>query len=92
MGKFLIEVPHPEDKLGCATAIQVFLQSSSHYLTNAEWGCRDDVHCGWMIVEANSKREATDIVPPAYRSGARVVELTRFSMDFIEEIIRQHRD
>ena len=92
MGKFLIEVPHAEDKLGCAKAIQVFLQSSSHYLTNAEWGCSDNVHCGWMIVEAEDKKQATDIVPPAYRSGAKVVALTRFSMEFVEEIIRQHSD
>lgn len=92
MGRFLIEVPHPPDSLGCAKAIQVFLQSGSHYLTNAEWGCADNEHCGWMLVEADDKAEATGIVPPAYRPDARVVELRRFSMEFIEETIRQHSD
>lgn len=90
MAKFLIEVAHPADKLGCARAIQVFLQSSSHYLTNADYGCEDGEHCAWMIVEGGDKDEAKRIVPPAYRPQARVVELSRFSTDQIEETIRRH--
>ena len=90
MSKFLIEVPHPEDKLGCARAIQIFLQSGSHYLTHADWGCEDGEHCGWMIVEVADKDEAKLIIPPAYRHQARVVELSRFSTDQIDETIRRH--
>ena len=90
MTKFLIEVPHPDDELGCARSIQVFLQSSSHYLTHADYGCEDGEHCAWMIVEVADKEEAKLIVPPAYRSEAKVVELSRFSTDDIEETIRRH--
>ena len=90
MAKFLIEVPHPEDKLGCARSIQVFLQSSSHYLTQADYGCEDGEHYAWMIVDAADKEEAERIVPPAYRSQARVVALSRFSTDEIEETIKRH--
>ena len=92
MPKFLIEVPHPPDKLGCAKAIQVFLQSSSHYLTNAEWGCSDGEHFGWVILEAESKEEACNVVPFAYRADARVIALTRFSLDQVEAVIAQHPD
>lgn len=92
MPKFLIEVPHPEDKLGCARAIQVFLQSGSHYLTNADWGCEDGEHFGWMIVEVADKDEAKLIIPPAYRNEARVVELSRFATDEIERTLRQHSE
>ena len=90
MPRFFLEVPHSADSLGCAKAIQVFLQSGSHYLTNAEWGCHDGDHCGLIIVEAANKVEATNIIPPAYRSESRVVELRRFSMDEIERTIQQH--
>ncbi len=90
MARFLIEVPHPDDELGCARSIQVFLQSSSHYLTHADYGCEDGEHYAWMIVEVADKEEAKRIVPPAYRSEAKVVELSRFSTDEIEETIRRH--
>ena len=90
MPKYLIEVPPPPDKLGCAKAIKVFLESSSHYLTNCEWGCEDGEHYGWMIVDLPTKEEACMVVPPAYRNEARVVQLSRFSMEFIEQTIEQH--
>ena len=90
MAKFLIEVPHPEDKLGCAKAIQVFLQSGAHYLTHADYGCGDGEHFAWMIVEAADKKEAECIVPPAYRAATRIVQLTRFSLEHIEQTINRH--
>ena len=92
MLKFLIQVPHPEDKLGCARAIQVFMQSGVHYLTNAHYGCRDGQHYAWMIVDADSRDEATMIVPPAYRSDTLVVELSQFSTAEIEEVLNRHAD
>lgn len=90
MPKFYLEVPHPADELGCAKAIKVFLQSGSHYLTNAEWGCMDGDHCGLLIVEAEDRDEVMNIIPPAYRADARVVELRRFSMMQIDSIISEH--
>jgi len=90
MPRFFLEVPHAADSLGCAKAIQVFLQSGSHYLTNAEWGCHDGDHCGMIIVEADTKADAMNIIPPAYRAEARVVTLTRFSTDQIEQTIQRH--
>jgi hypothetical protein len=47
MAKFLIEVPHEAEKRACLRAIQILLQTGSHYLTNAEFGCLDGVHKGW---------------------------------------------
>jgi hypothetical protein len=92
MPKFFLEVPHPADALGCAKAIKVFLESGSHYLTNAEWGCHDGDHCGIIIVEAEDKAEAMLVIPPAYRVESRVTELRRFSMDEIDKTIAQHEN
>lgn len=90
MPKFLIDVPHAPDALACARVVQVFLTSGSHFLTNADWGCLDDEHHAWMIVDADDKDEARLIVPPAFRPQARIVALNRFSMDQIDAIISRH--
>ena len=90
MPNFFIEVPHAPDKLACAKAIQVFQQSASHLLTNAEWGCGDGEHCAMLIAEAESKIDIMNVIPPAYRDGSRVVELRRFEPEYIQRIIDEH--
>ena len=90
MAKFMIEVPHDPDTLGCARVVHVFLSTGSHFLANAEWGCRDGVHTAWMIVDADNKAEARLIVPPALRKDATIVGLNRFGIAEIEAIINEH--
>ena len=92
MARFLIEVPHEAEKVECARAIQILLSTGSHFLTHAEWGCLDGVHKGWIIMELESKQEARSILPPAYRSQAKIVELNKFTLEEIEEILRHHED
>jgi hypothetical protein len=88
--KFLIEVPHDSDTVECARVVHVFLSTGSHFLTNADWGCQDGVHCAWMIVDVPDKTAASMILPPAYRSQARIVKLTRFRIENIERTLREH--
>ena len=90
MPKFLIEAPHDADELACAMVVKTFLETGSHYLTHADWGCEDGSHTAWLIVEAADREEARWIVPPPYRSSARVIRLSRFSMEEVDEIIAQH--
>ena len=90
MPKFLIEVPHDSDVVECSRAVQVFLSTGSHFLSNAEWGCMDGVHSAWMIVEVDSKAEALGIVPPAFRQETRIVGLNRFSLPKIEAFLARH--
>lgn len=90
MPKFLIEVPHDSDTVECARVVHVFLSTGSHFLTNADWGCQDGVHCAWMIVDVPDKNAASMILPPAYRSQARIVKLTRFRIENIERTLREH--
>jgi hypothetical protein len=90
MPRFLIEVPHEAEERACALAIQVLLRTGSHYLTNAEWGCTDGDHKVWVIVDVDSKEQARAILPPVYRSQAKIVKLNKFSMEEIEEILRHH--
>jgi hypothetical protein len=88
--RFLIEVSHDSDTVECARVVHLFLSTGSHFLTNAEWGCQDGVHSAWIIVEVPDKNAASMILPPAYRSRARIVKLTRFRIENIERTLREH--
>jgi hypothetical protein len=90
MARFLIIVPHEPEKIACARAVQVLLKTGSHFLTNADFGCRDGDHNAWIVLEADSKEEARNVVPPAYRAQARVVGLNKFSLQEIEDLIAHH--
>jgi len=92
MPRFLIEVPHEAEKVACARAVQVLLSTGSHYLTNADFGCMDGDHKGWLIVEVDNRDEARAILPPVYRAQAKIVQLNRFSMEELDRIIRHHLD
>jgi hypothetical protein len=91
MGRFLIEVPHEEEVLACARVVEIFLKTGSHFVTNADWGCRDGEHKAWILVEADNKEEARRILPPAFRSQAKIVSLNKFSMEEIDDIFSRHR-
>lgn len=44
MPKFLIEIPHEATTAACARVVEHFLRSGSHFLTHADWGCKDGDH------------------------------------------------
>jgi hypothetical protein len=89
MEKYLIEVPHEATDASCINAARIFHQTGSHFLSNADWGCKDDVHKAWMTVEVENKDQALQIIPPAFRSEAKIILLHKFTrqeMDNIEEV------
>jgi hypothetical protein len=90
MPKFLIEVTHAEEYLACAQVVESFLNYGSHFATKADWGCKDGVHKAWITIDTNTKDDARNILPPAYRAQATIIELNKFSMAEIDEILLQH--
>jgi hypothetical protein len=90
MARYLIEVPHEPEVQACARVVQVFLATGSHLLTHADWGCMDAEHSAWIIVEADNKEQARYVVPPAFRAGAKIIGLNKFTMEQIECIMRHH--
>ena len=91
MDRFLIEVPHEAEVLACANAVKILLETGSHFLSHADWGCLDDVHKGWVMVDAESKEQARQMLPSAYRDRAVIVKLNKFSLEEIDEIIQHHK-
>src|SRR5512138_969080 len=92
MPKFFIEVPHESEAIACIKAIRVFLETGSHFLRNAEWGCMDGEHKAWFIVDVDTREEARNIVPHAFRHLAKVTQLTQFTMEEINEMLQRHED
>lgn len=89
MPRFLIETQHSSEYEGCVRAIDAIMQYGSHLIMNADWGCDDGVHTGWLIVELDSREEALLLLPPQYRADSRIVQLRRWSRDEIEEMKRE---
>ncbi len=90
MPKFLIEVPHPPETVACAKVVRVFLETGSHFLSNAEWGCSDGCHSAWIIVDVDSKEQARNVVPYAFRRDAKITRLNRFTMKEVDDILLYH--
>jgi hypothetical protein len=90
MTRYLVEVPHENSKQACDRAVRVFLETGSHFLTNADWGCSDDVHKAWFVVELESKEQAIAILPPLFRRDARIVALQKFTLEDADDIKGRH--
>ena len=91
MPKFLIEVPHEPEVVACAKVVQIFLSSGSHFVTHADWGCMDGEHSAWLTIDVDTKEDARAVLPPGFRTSARIVQLNKFTMDEIDEILGRHR-
>jgi hypothetical protein len=91
MPRYLIEVPHGAEKSACEMAVKVFLETGSHYLINADWGCLDGVHKSWIIMDAASKGDARLVLPPSFRPQAEIVGLNKFTMEDLDSMQSKHQ-
>ena len=74
MDRYLIESPH--EAADCESIIKEI--HAAGYLHHFEWGCHDGTHCGWAIIETDSKEHAKQIIPWQNRNKARIVKLEKF--------------
>jgi hypothetical protein len=90
MARFLITIPHDAEETACARAVKFLLETGSHYLANADFGCLDGDHRAWIIVDdVDTKAEAMCIVPPIFRTAASIVQLNRFTLEWIDDFLQQ---
>ena len=90
MARFLIEVTHRNEPAECVRAAEIFLRTGSHFLTRADWGCKDGEHKAWIIVDVASKDDAQMIMPPAFHPQTRLVQLNTFTLTQIAELRGHH--
>ncbi len=91
MARFLIEVPHSNNKEACETAIRAFLAGGSHFLTHADWGCSDNEHKAWLMVELDSKEEARSVLPSLFRDQAKITRLKQYTYESIGGSAEEHQ-
>ncbi len=89
MTRYLIQAAHEPEE--CVKMLHSYLQAGAHYLTHAEWGCEENVHQAWIIIEAESDAAARLMVPPVIRNSALVVRLNRFTPDQIRAFHEEER-
>jgi len=87
--KYLIELPHDDERAACIRSLQAIEEYGSHFVTHADWGCSDGVHVGWLIVELDTRADAMQLVPPGMRADARVVQLNRFTREEIAHLVTE---
>lgn len=75
----MICLTHESDHEMCVRALHAIERYGGHLFTQAEWGCKAGVHCGWITVELDNREAAMQMVPPEFRKDAQVVELNRFT-------------
>jgi hypothetical protein len=75
MERYIVIAPHTAEN--CVKALQQV--EAIGYITHFDWGCRDGEHCGWVIIEADSAKEALMVVPSSDRASARAIKLTKFT-------------
>ena len=92
MPKYYIEIPHEENKIACLRAIKILKETGSHFLTNASFGCMDGDHSARLIIDLDDKNQAMNVVPRAYRTSTKVIEMSSFSLEEIEKMLEQHSD
>ena len=82
MDRYLIESPHEAKE--CIAILKDALAAG--FLTHFEWGCDENEHCGWAIIEAESAEQARLVVPPLMRPKAKVVRLRKYMPDYVESL------
>ena len=90
MPSFLIEIPHSGNTTECKQIIKLFVESGSHLLSNAYWGCKDGVHKSWFISDFDSKEHALQIIPPLLRHNAAIIEITKFTKSDMASFAEPH--
>ena len=92
MPNYLIEIPHSENTFECRQVIKLFVESGSHLLANAQWGCKSGVRKCWFISEFDNKEQAMQIIPPFLRDEANIIELVKFSKEDIVAFVNNDRE
>ena len=85
MAKYVVESPHTPEE--CLQALDKTLEKGEETLKMFAFGCKSGEHKGWAYVDADSEKEALEIVPEFLRDKARAHEVRIFTP---EEIRASH--
>ncbi len=89
MPRYLIELTHSDEHTACVRALRAIEQYGSHFVTQANWGCKAGIHCGWLIVEVDSREEVMQIIPIEFRPQAKVTQVNRVTRETIASKLKE---
>jgi hypothetical protein len=81
MDRYMVETTHNRED--CLHVLDEFVIHG--HITHFDWGCESGICTGWAIVEAESEEQALYAVPSLLRQKARVIKLSRFTPEKIQE-------
>jgi len=76
MNRYIVISSHTDED--CRKTVKEFRQYNAGFLTHFEWGCMDNDHTAYTIIEAESHEKARMAVPSVFREKTKVVKLTYF--------------
>ena len=76
MDRYIVISSHTAEE--CKMAVKQFRQYNAGFLTRFEWGCADNDHTAYVIIEAENHENAKMAVPSIFREKTKVVKLTYF--------------
>jgi hypothetical protein len=76
MSHFMVMSAHTAED--CRMAVKHFREHHAQFLTHFEWGCYDNDHTAYAMVDAATHEEAKMTVPPLFRDKTRVVKVVSF--------------
>ena len=85
MNRYIIISEHTTED--CRIAVKHFLEFHASFMTHFEWGCYDNDHHAYVIIEANSHEEAKLAVPPLFRDKAKVIKVAHLKSETVGEKI-----
>lgn len=79
MATFFVETEHEPTERACSRSLDAAIAQGSHFLTNIQWGCDDDVHKTWLFIEADTKAEVLAMIPPMDRAASTIVAVRKIT-------------
>ncbi len=83
MDRYIVISNHTAED--CHLALEHFKEYHPGFLTHFEWGCSDNDHNAYAIIEAESHQEAKMAVPPLFRDKSRAVKLMYLNPKIVED-------
>ena len=85
MDRYMIISGHTAED--CRRAVKYFADFHAGYITHFEWGCKDNDHNAYAIIEADSHENAKMSVPPLLRDKTTVIKLVQFTPEMFPELM-----
>lgn len=77
MDRYIVISEHTAED--CRLAVKHFIHYHASFLTHFEWGCYDNDHHAYAIIEAESHENALMSVPPLFREKAKAIKVVYFT-------------